>query len=65
MYRKREKVAVDGLTAYVSGAASGIGRAVAQRLSAHGCPVAIADQNSAGLEETAAAMSGPVFVRHA
>ncbi len=63
MYRKRERVAVDGLTAYVSGAASGIGRAVAQRLSAHGCPVAIADQNSAGLEETAAAMSGPVFVR--
>jgi len=63
MYRKRERVAVDGLTAYVSGAASGIGRAVAQRLSAHGCPVAIVDQNSAGLEETATAMSGPVFVR--
>jgi NADP-dependent 3-hydroxy acid dehydrogenase YdfG len=63
MYRKRERVPVDGLTAYVSGAASGIGRAVAQRLSAHGCPVAIADQNSDGLQETAAAMSAPVFVR--
>jgi NAD(P)-dependent dehydrogenase (short-subunit alcohol dehydrogenase family) len=63
MYRKRDRVAVDGLTAYVSGAASGIGRAIAQRLSAHGCPVAIVDQNSDGLEETAAAMSGPVLVR--
>ncbi len=63
MYRRRQRVAVDGLTAYVSGAASGIGRAMAQRLSAHGCPVAIVDQNEAGLEETAALLSGPVLAR--
>ena len=62
MYRK-QPVAVDGLTAYVSGAASGIGRAVAQRLSAHGCPVAIVDWNEAGLEETASLLSGPVLAR--
>lgn len=63
MYRSQERVPVDGRTAYVSGAASGIGRAVAQRLSAHGCPVAIVDQNEAGLEETAGLMSGPVLAR--
>src|SRR5947208_140058 len=62
MYRK-QPVAVDGLTAYVSGAASGMGRAVAQRLSAHGCPVAIVDWNEAGLEETASLLSGPVLAR--
>ena len=39
----RTRVQVDGRTAFVSGAASGIGRAVAVRLAAHGCPVAIAD----------------------
>ncbi len=57
------KVAVDGRTAFVSGAASGIGRAVAQRLSAHGCPVAIVDQDEAGLTETADLLAGPVLAR--
>jgi NAD(P)-dependent dehydrogenase (short-subunit alcohol dehydrogenase family) len=61
MYRKR--VEVDGRTAFVSGAASGIGRAVAQRLSAHGCPVAIVDQNEEGLEQTAQTLGGPVLAR--
>jgi NADP-dependent 3-hydroxy acid dehydrogenase YdfG len=56
-------VEVDGRTAYVSGAGSGIGRAVAQRLSAHGCPVAIVDQDEAGLAETETLMSGPVLAR--
>jgi NADP-dependent 3-hydroxy acid dehydrogenase YdfG len=59
----RVKVPVDGRTAFVSGAASGIGRAVAQRLSAHGCPVAIADQNEQGLTETAELLRGPVLAR--
>lgn len=45
----RTPITVDGRTAFVSGAASGIGRAVAQRLAAHGCPVAIADQDETGL----------------
>jgi NADP-dependent 3-hydroxy acid dehydrogenase YdfG len=61
MYRKR--VPVDGRTAFITGAGSGIGRAVAQRLSAHGCPVAIVDGDEDGLEETATSLSGPVLAR--
>ena len=49
---------VNGRTAVITGAGSGIGRAVAQRLAAHGCPVALADQDAAGLEETAASLGG-------
>lgn len=60
---RRRTVAVDGRTAYVSGAASGIGRAVALRLAAHGCPVAIVDQNENGLRETAELIAGPVLAR--
>ena len=56
MTRKRREL--DGRTAFVSGAASGIGRALAQRLAGHGCPVAIADQDEAGLTETAELMGG-------
>jgi NADP-dependent 3-hydroxy acid dehydrogenase YdfG len=59
----KTKVPVDGLTAFVSGAASGIGRAVAIRLAAHGCPVAIVDQDEQGLAETADLISGPVLAR--
>jgi NADP-dependent 3-hydroxy acid dehydrogenase YdfG len=59
----RARVHVDGRTAFVSGAASGIGRAVAVRLAAHGCPVAIADWDAQGLEETAALVAGPVLAR--
>jgi NAD(P)-dependent dehydrogenase (short-subunit alcohol dehydrogenase family) len=61
---RRVAVPVDGRTAFVSGAASGIGRAVAQRLSAHGCPLAVVDQDEAGLSETVAALRGaPVLSR--
>src|ERR1700759_5718870 len=56
MTRKRREL--DGRTAFVSGAASGIGRALAQRLAGHGCPVAIADQDEAGLTETAELIGG-------
>jgi NAD(P)-dependent dehydrogenase (short-subunit alcohol dehydrogenase family) len=59
----RTRIHVDGRTAFVSGAASGIGRAVARRLAAHGCPVAIADQDKAGLQETAELIGGPVLTR--
>jgi NAD(P)-dependent dehydrogenase (short-subunit alcohol dehydrogenase family) len=58
-----QPIPVDGRTAFVSGAASGIGRAVAQRLARHGCPVAIADQDEAGLQETADTISGPLLSR--
>jgi NAD(P)-dependent dehydrogenase (short-subunit alcohol dehydrogenase family) len=59
----RTHIPVDGRTAFISGAASGIGRAVARRLAAHGCPVAIADQDDAGLQETAELIAGPVLQR--
>ena len=52
-----------GRTAVVTGAASGIGRALAVRLSRHGCPVAIADADEAGLAETEALLGGPVLAR--
>jgi NAD(P)-dependent dehydrogenase (short-subunit alcohol dehydrogenase family) len=50
-----------GQTVVITGAASGIGRALAQRLSAHGCPVAIVDANGEALEQTAGALGGPVL----
>lgn len=59
----RARVQVDGRTAFVSGAGSGIGRAVAMRLAGHGCPVAIADADEQGLEQTAALIDGPVLAR--
>lgn len=62
MSRKPEHV-IAGRTVAISGAASGIGRALAQRLSAHGCPVAITDVNEQGLKETDALLGGPSLVR--
>jgi NADP-dependent 3-hydroxy acid dehydrogenase YdfG len=50
-----------GTTAVISGAASGIGRATAQRLSRAGCPVAITDVNEEGLQDTASSLDGPVL----
>jgi NADP-dependent 3-hydroxy acid dehydrogenase YdfG len=52
-----------GQTAVITGAASGMGRAVAERLSAQGCPVALVDHDEDGLEQTAASLSGPVLHR--
>jgi NAD(P)-dependent dehydrogenase (short-subunit alcohol dehydrogenase family) len=40
-----------------------MGRAVAVRLAAHGCPVAIVDQDEDGLRETADMISGPLLAR--
>jgi NADP-dependent 3-hydroxy acid dehydrogenase YdfG len=47
----------------ITGAASGIGRALARRLSGLGSPVAIADNDESGLKETAASLSGRVLTR--
>ncbi|MDG4826665.1 SDR family oxidoreductase [Asanoa sp. WMMD1127] len=52
-----------GRTVVVTGAASGIGRALGRRLSAAGCPVALADVDERGLKETAADLTGPVLPR--
>ncbi len=59
----RNRLDLDGRTAFVSGAASGIGRALAQRLAGHGCPVALVDQNEDGLRETAETIAAPVLAR--
>jgi NADP-dependent 3-hydroxy acid dehydrogenase YdfG len=45
---------ISGKVVAVTGAASGIGRALAQHLKAKGAELAIADRNAAGLAETAA-----------
>lgn len=52
-----------GTTVVITGAASGIGRALAQRLSGQGCPAAIFDWDQDGLEETAETLPSPVFAR--
>ncbi|MBJ7518180.1 MAG: SDR family oxidoreductase [Solirubrobacteraceae bacterium] len=54
---------INGKTAVITGAGSGIGRAFAQRLARHGCPVALIDWNEEGLEETASTIDGPVLTR--
>jgi len=57
----RRKYPLAGRTAVVTGAASGIGRALAVRFASQGCPVAIADANAEGLADTEAMIGGPVF----
>ena len=44
--------AINGSAAAVTGAASGIGRALALELAARGCDLALADRDEAGLLET-------------
>ncbi len=51
----------DGQTAIVSGAARGIGRAIAERLAAEGATVAIADIDANGIENAASDIGGSSF----
>ena len=53
-----------GQVAVVTGAASGIGRALAQALAQRGVKLALADWDEAGLAETAALLQVPVITRH-
>jgi short-subunit dehydrogenase len=50
--------AIRGAAAAVTGAASGIGRALALELAARGCDLAIADRDEAGLQSVAAEIAG-------
>ncbi|MEV4238860.1 MULTISPECIES: SDR family NAD(P)-dependent oxidoreductase [unclassified Nocardia] len=54
---------LSGRPAMITGAASGIGRSLAQLLSRRGSPVAIADIDEVGLKQTAATLTGPMLVR--
>jgi NAD(P)-dependent dehydrogenase (short-subunit alcohol dehydrogenase family) len=53
---------LDGKVAVVTGAASGIGRAIAQSLARRGCNIAIADINENGLDDTARLIGNGVQV---
>ncbi len=57
MYELQNKVAV------ITGAGSGIGRALAQLLAAKGCKLALADINEKGLAETAASLKAEVLTQ--
>src|SRR4029453_2355065 len=48
-----------GRVAFVTGAASGIGRAIAVRLAAEGAAVVLADRDSAGAKAAAEQLGGP------
>jgi NADP-dependent 3-hydroxy acid dehydrogenase YdfG len=59
----RNRRIISGRPVMITGAASGIGRGLAQRLSRSGSPVAIADVDEAGLQVTAKSLPGPTLVR--
>src|SRR4051812_15628047 len=59
----RPRPRLTGQPVMITGAASGIGRSLAQRLSGLGSAVAIADIDEAGLKQTAASLRGKVLTR--
>lgn len=59
MFSRPKPQPLAGQTVVITGAASGIGRALARRLSAHGSPVALVDYDGDGLRDTTASIAGP------
>jgi NADP-dependent 3-hydroxy acid dehydrogenase YdfG len=59
----RNRRLIRGRPVMITGAASGIGRSLARRLSRSGSAVAIADIDEAGLKDTAKSLPGPVLTR--
>lgn len=59
----RPRPELTGRPVVITGAASGIGRSLAQHLSGLGSPVAIADIDADGLKQTAASLTSPVLTR--
>jgi NADP-dependent 3-hydroxy acid dehydrogenase YdfG len=59
----RNRRVIAGRPVMITGAASGIGRSLARRLSRSGSPVAIADVDEAGLKDTARSLPGSVLTR--
>lgn len=59
-----EHEVIDSKTIFITGGASGIGRAVAQYFGERGWFVGLADVNDAGMEETAAGLSQGQFSIH-
>jgi NADP-dependent 3-hydroxy acid dehydrogenase YdfG len=59
----RNRRIIAGRPVMITGAASGIGRSLARRLSGTGSPVAIADVDEAGLKDTARSLPGSVLTR--
>jgi NAD(P)-dependent dehydrogenase (short-subunit alcohol dehydrogenase family) len=61
--RQRLPAPLAASTIVITGAGSGIGRALARRLSAYGCAVALADANAQTLSETASLLDAPSLGR--
>ena len=61
--RRRSVPPLAGQTVVITGAGSGIGRALAQRLSDVGCPVALLDADGDGLQDTVASLREPVLAQ--
>lgn len=59
----KKPISLPGRAAVITGAGSGMGRAMAQQLSGMGCPVAICDWNEDDLRDTADTLQGPVMPR--
>jgi len=59
----RNRPIIAGRPVVITGAASGIGRSLARRLSRSGSPVAIADVDEHRLKDTASSLSAPVLTR--